>query len=47
LGHEVLAAAGQLFEKESQRAQLSFDTSSFASAITELRRQVEKAAASP
>jgi hypothetical protein len=46
--HQVctLEAAAQLFEKESQRAQLSFDKSSFESAVIELRRQVEKAVTS-
>jgi hypothetical protein len=42
--HQVCSidAAGLLFEKESQRARLPFDRGSFASAIRELRAQVEK-----
>lgn len=42
--HQVctLQAAGQLFEKESQRASLSFERTLFETAIIDLRAQVER-----
>jgi Cdc6-like AAA superfamily ATPase len=39
----TLAGAGELFERVSQRASMSFDRKAFENAIVELRARVEDA----